>query len=152
MRAQIAQELHDQIGHWGEHPVHTLAHWRAEIAENKTRMGYWEWVAARILLAAGQGALSLETATPEDADRLLGLGDQFLEDLAEDAVQKGSPDPDYEARNQEWETLRPLFVVAPAMLQGLKLIAEIGRRPDPSACVLCAQLAQIILETIDHDE
>lgn len=152
MRAQIAQELHDQIGHWGEHPLHTLAHWRGEIAKNKTRVGYWEWVAARILLAVGEGAVSLETATPEDADRLLGLGDQFLEDWAEDAVQKDSADPEYELRNQEWESLRPLFVVAPTMLRGLKLIAEIGQRPDPSASILCAQLAQTILETIDHDE
>jgi hypothetical protein len=35
-------------GHWGEHPEHLLVEWRADVAEDCTRLGYWEWVDARI--------------------------------------------------------------------------------------------------------
>lgn len=43
------------------------------------------------------------TWTTEDVDRLLGLADQFLDDWAEDAVQAGQPDAEYEARGREDE-------------------------------------------------
>jgi len=36
-------------GYWGEHPVHSVADWRYEVANNDTRQGYWEWVLAREL-------------------------------------------------------------------------------------------------------
>jgi hypothetical protein len=38
-----------------------------------------------------------------DVVRLLGLADQFLDDWAEDAVQGGKPDEDYEQRSTEWK-------------------------------------------------
>ncbi len=62
--------------------------------------------------------------TTEDADRLLGLADQFLEDWAVDAVKDGKPDSDYEERNAEWEAIRPLFERAPAMLAALQACVE----------------------------
>jgi hypothetical protein len=35
-------------GHWGEHPEHSLADWAHDAMEDSTRLGYWEWVDARI--------------------------------------------------------------------------------------------------------
>ena len=58
--------------------------------------------------------------TTEDADRLLGLADQFIEDWAEDAIHGGKRDADYEQRNAEWEAIRPLLVQAPALLDALE--------------------------------
>ena len=63
---------------------------------------------------------TLTKYTSEDADRLLGLGDQFLEDWALDAVNENSRDEDYEERNAEWEIYRPLFVAAPDMFAVLE--------------------------------
>jgi hypothetical protein len=53
-------------------------------------------------------------------DRLLGLGDQFLEDCAEGAVQGGKRDEDYEQRFAEWSVIRPLLLSAPALLRALQ--------------------------------
>ena len=55
----------------------------------------------------------------EEADRLLGLADQFLEDWAIDAVEDGQPDPDYEQCQKDWEAIRPLLAAAPVMLDAL---------------------------------
>lgn len=55
-----------------------------------------------------------------DADRLLQLADQFLDDWAEDAVQSGIRDPDYEERMDEWNAIRPLLAHAPAFLAALE--------------------------------
>lgn len=35
-------------GTWGEHSSHPVAVWQHEAGEGYTRLGYWEWVAARI--------------------------------------------------------------------------------------------------------
>jgi hypothetical protein len=59
------------------------------------------------------------TFTTADADRLLGLADQFLEDWAENAIQAGARDMEYEERNAEWQAIHPLLVAAPALLQAL---------------------------------
>lgn len=34
--------------YWGEHPDHPLDDWRYEVQNGDTRMGYWEWVMARL--------------------------------------------------------------------------------------------------------
>jgi hypothetical protein len=57
------------------------------------------------------------TFTTADADRLLGLADQFLEDWAENAIQSGAPDEEYEERHAEWQAIRPLLVAAPDLLK-----------------------------------
>jgi hypothetical protein len=39
------RELAEQFGGWwGEHPDHPARDWSAEVSENETRLGYWEWV------------------------------------------------------------------------------------------------------------
>ena len=30
-------------GHWGEHPEFPVSDWQHDVAENNTRLGYWEW-------------------------------------------------------------------------------------------------------------
>jgi hypothetical protein len=53
------------------------------------------------------------TFTTADADHLLGLGDQFLEDWAESARRHGECGHDCEERAAEWEAIRPLLASAP---------------------------------------
>jgi hypothetical protein len=48
MSAITHETLRTKYGHWGEHPEYPLEDWRREVAENDTRMGYWEWVAVNI--------------------------------------------------------------------------------------------------------
>lgn len=57
--------------------------------------------------------------TTQDADRLLGLADQFLEDWEQN---EGKNDPECAARRAEYNAIRPLFVAAPKMLEALYLI------------------------------
>ena len=54
--------------------------------------------------------------TTADADRLLGLGDQFLEDWADSARRHGECGHDCEERAAEWEAIRPLLASAPNLL------------------------------------
>lgn len=61
--------------------------------------------------------------TNQDADRLLRLADQFLENWALDAVESGSPDPEYEKRQKEWEAIRPLLASAPRLADMLERLA-----------------------------
>ncbi|WP_209044998.1 hypothetical protein [Rhizorhabdus histidinilytica] len=35
-------------GPWGEHPDHPVSDWKAEVANDDTRLGYWAWIAARV--------------------------------------------------------------------------------------------------------
>ena len=47
--SEIDEISADFGGYWeGNHPDHPVDAWRHEIINNDTRMGYWEWVAARI--------------------------------------------------------------------------------------------------------
>lgn len=36
-------------GHWGEHPYWTAEDWAVEALQGETRLGYWEWVRAKLL-------------------------------------------------------------------------------------------------------
>jgi hypothetical protein len=46
MEAQEAENLAAAHGGiWGEHPDHPSSDWRAEVHNEDTRQGYWEWVA-----------------------------------------------------------------------------------------------------------
>lgn len=53
----------------------------------------------------------------EDAGRLLGLADQFLEDREQ---HEGHDDPECKERRQEWDAIRPMLAAAPDMLADLK--------------------------------
>jgi hypothetical protein len=69
--------------------------------------------------------------TSEDADRILGIGDEFLCQWAEAALRNDKRDPDYEERNEEWSAIRPLFAAAPEMLAALE--AQEMADADPQA-------------------
>lgn len=43
--AKRAAELRvEHGGNWDAHPRYPVAEWQAEVAEDTTRQGYWEWV------------------------------------------------------------------------------------------------------------
>ena len=62
----------------------------------------------------------------QDADRLLGLADEFLADWEEN---EGKGDPECLKRRTEYDAIRPLFVAAPAMLAAL-LLVEVDKEGD----------------------
>lgn len=69
--------------------------------------------------AAKSSASGFSTA---DADRLLGLADQFLEDWKEtdrDDRRDGGVDPELVKRQAEYAAIRPLFVAAPEMFAAI---------------------------------
>jgi len=66
--------------------------------------------------------------TTADADRLLGLADQFLEDWGESARRHGECGHDCEERAAEWEAIRPLLASAPKLFAVLDE-AESQRQP-----------------------
>jgi hypothetical protein len=61
--------------------------------------------------------------TVEDADRLLQLGDQFLEDWEEN---ESKDDPDCHERRAEWDAIRPLLAAAPDLLKACKAAEDYG--------------------------
>jgi hypothetical protein len=76
--------------------------------------------------------LACAVFTIADADRLMGLADEFLEGWAEDAVQSGKPDPEYNARIDEWQVIRPLLVQAPALLAAVQAHERAELETDPT--------------------
>ena len=70
--------------------------------------------------------------TTADADRLLGLADPFLENWAEDAIQSGERDEDYEQKQAAWQAIRPILVAAPNVIDALdELLHAIWRAELP---------------------
>jgi hypothetical protein len=90
--------------------------------------------------------ITIDSCSKQVVDRLLGLGDQLLENWAEDAVQGGKPDEDYEQRSTEWKVIRPLLVSAPAMFKGLKEIVRICQGSSDPLTICCAALARTALD------
>jgi hypothetical protein len=90
--------------------------------------------------------ITIDSCSTQDVDRLLGLADQFLDDRAEDAVQEGKPNEDYEQRSTEWKVIRRLLVSAPALLKGLKEIVHIYQGSSDPVAICCAALARTALD------
>ena len=61
--------------------------------------------------------MSTQDFTSADADRLLGLADQFLEDWE---TNEGRNDPECKKRRAEWDAIRPVLVNAPKLLKALE--------------------------------
>jgi hypothetical protein len=96
--------------------------------------------------------LTLDSCSTQDVDRLLGLADQFLDDWAEDAVQGGRPDKDYEHQATEWKLIRPLLLSAPLMLKGLKEILDLCRGSSDPISICCASVARTALHELREAE
>jgi hypothetical protein len=143
-----SETLRRRFGNWGNHSRYPHSDWQHEVAENNTRLGYWEWVASLLQQEAADFVAAFESITPEDADRLLSLGDQFLEDWSEDAVQNGKRDSDYEQRINEWRQIRPLLAAAPKMLKSLLAVIEAGRITDLPPVLYCAEIARTAIASI----
>jgi hypothetical protein len=60
--------------------------------------------------------MTARTFTTAEADRLLGLADQFLQDWAETAHRHGEAAKECEERAAEWDAIRPLLALAPRFL------------------------------------
>lgn len=42
-------ELREMFGgHWSAHPKYPVTDWQYDVANDDTRLGYWEWVLAKI--------------------------------------------------------------------------------------------------------
>jgi hypothetical protein len=91
------------------------------------------------------GMITIDSCSKQDVDRLLGLADQFLDDWAEDAVQGGKRDENYEQRSTEWKAIRPLLLFAPAMLKGLKEVAHFSQDSSDPIAMRCAAVARTSL-------
>jgi hypothetical protein len=64
-----ASALAEQAGgHWGKHDAHPVQDWQHEVANDDTRLGYWEWVANN-LDAAESDALPDAAPAPQPAMR-----------------------------------------------------------------------------------
>jgi hypothetical protein len=94
------------------------------------------------MLLKGNQMLTVHSCTRADADRLLGLADQTLEEWGEDAVKGGQRDEDYEERLAEWSAIRPLLASAPALLRALKQIASVCRGSAAPMAIRCAAIVQ----------
>lgn len=57
--------------------------------------------------------MTTQNFTVEDADRLLGFADQFLEDWES---SEGKDDPECKERRSEWDAIRPVLAIAPRLL------------------------------------
>lgn len=47
-----AADLVEQYGVWGNHPQYQAEEWRREVANEDTRLSYWNWVAQMLRAAA----------------------------------------------------------------------------------------------------
>jgi hypothetical protein len=45
---KTAIELKRFYGLMGEHPLHIIGTWMAEVTDNGTQLGYWEWVSHKL--------------------------------------------------------------------------------------------------------
>jgi hypothetical protein len=88
----------------------------------------------------------MDSCSTEDADPLLSLADQFLDDRAEDAVHGGKPDEDYEQRSREWAAIRPLLLSAPRTFQALQGIAQLGQGTSDAMALCSAVIARTVVD------
>jgi hypothetical protein len=94
-------------------------------------------------------ARTIDSWSSEDVDRVLGLADQFLEDWAEDAVQSGQRDVAYEERASEWSAMRPLLLVAPELLKGLRNIVSLCEGSCHPLARSCGSLARTAMSNLN---
>ncbi|MDO5947968.1 hypothetical protein [Burkholderia cepacia] len=91
------------------------------------------------LTSAKHTASGFSTA---DADRLLGLAYQFLQDWKEtdrDDRRDGGVDPELVERQAEYAAIRPLFVAAPEMFAAIQeLFPSLELLPDGAFCLTVA--------------
>ena len=73
--------------------------------------------------------MTQKPVTTQDCDRLLALGDQFLESWADDCGGDDSDKADYHECLADWEKARPLMAAAPDLLAALEAVSEWAEFP-----------------------
>jgi hypothetical protein len=65
--------------------------------------------------------LGVHPTTMDAIDRILSIGDQFLEDasISNNQAHPSDRDPSVEQLEKEWEVVRPLLVKAPSLVNQL---------------------------------
>ncbi len=58
-----SDQLRVKYGSWGSHPRHPVEDWQAEVADDETRLGYWDWLEQRIAIDQDDN----ETIAPAEA-------------------------------------------------------------------------------------
>lgn len=48
-RRKTISEVAEKYGYWNGHPEHPVSDWQYLVANNDTRLGYWEWVIGQIV-------------------------------------------------------------------------------------------------------
>ncbi len=48
-RRKMIDEIAEKCGYWEGHPDHPISDWQYLVANNDTRLGYWEWVASQLI-------------------------------------------------------------------------------------------------------
>ncbi len=147
-----AEQLRQQYGHWGNHPDFSITDWQREVSERNTRLGYWEWVASLMEQETADRVAAFHSVTSEDIDRLLKWGDTFLDKWAEDAVESGQIDLEYETQMQEWRQLRPLLTASPTLLRALGEIAVIVSHSGHGEARRYGVIAKIALAAIRSEK
>lgn len=69
-----------------------------------------------------QQKLTAANCTVADADRILGLADQFLEDWEDDDGKDAESIANCQERREEYDAVRPLLVKAPALRDALRAL------------------------------
>ena len=62
MAAARLREEHG--GHWRNHPNYSHQDWMAEVANNDTRLGYWQWVASQVEQADEEDKIVFNVGDP----------------------------------------------------------------------------------------
>lgn len=74
----LAVKLREAFGAWSDHPEYPPEDWREEIAAGDTRLGYWEWVAHKIV----DSGVEVDPITPKI---VLTLDGGLVQHVAADA-------------------------------------------------------------------
>lgn len=45
--SRFRQKYGLEADYWGQDDEHSVSDWQAEISDNETRLGYWDWVEAQ---------------------------------------------------------------------------------------------------------
>jgi hypothetical protein len=81
-----------------------------------------------------------QRVTPEEVDRILGVGDQFIEDWEDDKSKDEECNANCAERRHEWDTVRPLLVAAPTLLgllhEAEEFLLDLTRKGDLSKNIL----------------
>ena len=98
-----ADELREQFGHRGDHPVHPVSEWEQEVWVGNTRLGYWDWAAMLLELEEESEEISAPEDLARTAQRLHGTVNRRLSpfDAARRALPERTSSPNNRSRTDK---------------------------------------------------